>query len=82
MLILIGRGLDLKEELELKSGSVRKAEKKAEASKGSEANEGKLKVVAEKFEVNFHCAVFRVWKERSENGETKRSSHNRIKNFR
>ena len=37
MLILIGRGLDLKEELELKG------------------------VVVGKFEVNFHCAVFKVW---------------------
>ena len=52
MLILIGRGLDLKEELELRKR--------------------KQEVVARKFEVNFHCAVFRVWKE----------IHNRIKNFR
>ena len=41
MLILIGRGLDLKEELELRKR--------------------KQKVVARKFEVNFHCAVFKVW---------------------
>ena len=41
-MILIGRGLDLKEELELRKR--------------------KRKVVARKFEVNFHCAVFRVWK--------------------
>ena len=45
-MILIGRGLDLKEELELKERAKRK----------------KQKVVAEEFEVNFHCAVFRVWK--------------------
>ena len=32
--------------------------------------EGKRRVVARKFEVNFHCAVFRVWKEKI---------HNRIK---
>ena len=37
MLILIGRGLDLKEELELR------------------------KNIDRKFEVNFHCAVFKVW---------------------
>ena len=65
MLILIGRGLDLKEELEQKSGTVRRAEEKAEASKGSGASGRKQEVIAEKFEVNFHCAVFRVWKEKS-----------------
>ena len=57
MLILIGRGLDLKEELELG----RRSEARAE---------WKLKVVARKFEVNFHCAVFRVWKSRAETERT------------
>ena len=47
MLILIGRGLDLKEELEFKG-------------KRSES-EAERKDIAREFEVNFHCAVFKVW---------------------
>ena len=55
MLILIGRGLDLKEESELR--------KQGTGAKRKRGKRNERKVVAEEFEVNFHCAVFRVWKE-------------------
>ena len=50
MLILIGRGLDLKEELELKG---KRSESEAEG-----------KDIAREFEVSFHCAVFKVWEKK------------------
>ena len=74
MLILIGRGLDLKEELE------HEAERRAKRKRGKRK---KRRVIARKFEVNFHCAVFRVWKSEAETKKRKLSkNHNRIKNFR